>query len=325
MIIWKQVPQSGNRAGLSPMTIREAGSVILIALIAWLSYVSDLPLLLFPEFGALSNCVITRPQHIWARSPYHLAFMPALTGCIGVLVERLFGFGVSQVLLVLISSLLLLSLFRSPIIPSLSSSLIPLVLDIHSWAYPLSVFLSCTILAIISHFHAQKLKISHYDAKPFRLFNGDWCRNSYHLVIFLGFIAGIAFIAHISRQQIILFPPLAVLGFEILFHPDKHPWRHSPLPLMLIFFLSATGGFLAFSLCGHTVLGIVIAVSLSICMTFWRGLYVPTAIAVSLLPFVMQRVSLAFPFEITFGVAMLVGAAMARDWLTNQITRLSGT
>ena len=297
--------------------------MVLIALVTWLSYFIELPFLLFPEFGALSNCVITRPQHIWARSPYHLAVVPALTGCIGVLVLRLFGYGVFPVLLVLISSLLLLGCVRSPIIPSLSSGLIPLVLNIPSWTYPLSVFLSCAILAIIAYVRGSLLKTPLPERQPFQLLTGSWPRNAYHLAIFLGFIASITFLSELSQRHILLFPPLAVLGFEILRHTGRHPWCRWPALLPLIFFLCAGGGFVAFTIFGHTVFGVAIAVTIAICLTFYRGLYVPPAIAVSLLPFVMLRVGWAFPFEIAFSVIILVIVALTKDWLAKQITRIS--
>lgn len=323
MTKWKQKIQSGCKAIYSPLAAREAGSVILISLIAWLSYFIDLPLLLFPEFGALCNCTITRPQHIWARSPYHLALIPAATGFIGVLALRVLGHGVAPVLLVLISSLILLNLFRSPIVPALSSGLIPLVLNIPSWTYPLSVFLSCVILAIIVYFRGKHLKIQRHDDQPFRLLAGGWPRNAYHIIVFLGFIAGIAFIAQISDRPIILFPPLAVLSFEILLHAGQHPWCRFPALLPIIFFLCAAGGFAAFMICGHSVCGVAIAVIIAICVTFYRGLYVPPAIAVSLLPFVMHNVGLAFPFEIAFSVAILILVAIARDWLADKATRIA--
>lgn len=323
MTQWKQVTQFPLRTIFGRLMVRETGSVILIALIAWLSYFIALPLLLFPEFGALCNGAITRPQHIWARSPYHLAVMPALTGCLGVLALRLFGYGVLPVLLALMASLLLLGCFRSPIIPSLSSGLIPLVLHIPSWTYPLSVFLSCTILAIIIYFRGQRLKIPRQDNQPFRLLNGGWPRNAYHLAVFLGFIAGITLISEVCHQPIILFPPLAVLGFEILLHSGRHPWCRWPALLPLIFFVCAGGGFVSLALFGHSVCGVIIAVTIAICVTFYRGLYIPPAIAVSLLPFVMQHVGFTFPFDIAFSVAALVIVAIAREWLDKQITRAS--
>lgn len=298
---------------------RNIGAISLIALITWLSYLFDLPLLLFPEFGALSNVVITRPEHIWARSPFHLALVPALTGCIGVLVLQFFGNGVFPVLLVLSASLLLLNFLRSPILPALSSGLIPLVLGIPSWTYPLSVFLSCTILAIIAYVRTRQLKISISKKPTFQLLAGGWQYNSYHLLVFFGFIAGIARIADISHRSIILFPPLAVLGFEVLLHTGQHPWRRSPMTFVFIFFLCATGGYLAFRLCGHSVFGVAIAVSIAICIILWRNLYVPPAIAVSILPFVMSKVSPVFPLEITFSVIALIIVAMARDWLPGKI------
>lgn len=295
------------------------GFVVLVALVAWLSYFINLPLLLFPEFGALSNVVITRPAHIWARSPFHLALIPALTGFIGVLVLRWLGNGIFPVLLVLSTSVILLNFLKSPIIPALSSGLIPLVLNIPSWTYPVSVCLSCSILAIIVYARARRLKISYLPAPSFRLLAGGWPRNAFHLLVFFGFIAAIALIAHISQRPIILFPPLAVLGFEILLHTGPHPWCRSPMALALLFFLCAAAGFVALSLCGHSVLGVAIAVSIAASVIFWRRLYVPPAIAVSLLPFVMQKVGPAFPFEISFSVIMLSLAAIARDWRPGKI------
>src|SRR2546423_14570974 len=81
------VPREAGLLG----TLRIAGEVIAliyIGLIAFVASVTGAFYVLFPELGALSHDVFTRPRGALAKAPILLAITPVLTGVVGILVTR---------------------------------------------------------------------------------------------------------------------------------------------------------------------------------------------------------------------------------------------
>ena len=105
---------------------------------------------MFPELGALSHDVFTRPRGTWARSPLMLAITPFLTAVIGIVFTRALPYGFVSVLLTVGSSIALIMLLRSPIAPAISAGLLPLVLGVKSWWYPPGVLLGTVLLSALS-------------------------------------------------------------------------------------------------------------------------------------------------------------------------------
>lgn len=281
-------------------------SVLIIVAAMEVGRHSGLPYLLFPEFGALVSCVLSRPSHVWACSPVHLATTPAVTGVVGILVLHHWGDGVPAILLTATISFLLIGILRSPILPALSSGILPLMLHVTSWSYPPSVLISCTALACVTYWRNRRAAPLNRVKEPFQLFQNGRRHIIWYLGTYLAFLSFVAEIAKDSDRSIILFPPLAVLGFEILVRSEQCPWGRSPLKLLSAFFLSATAGLTAFTIFGESLIGVALAMGVALWIVERWTLYVPPAIAVSLLPFVMGTVGLAFPAEITISVALLL-------------------
>src|SRR5713101_4906644 len=63
-------------------------ALIYIAVIAEVAYLTGAFYVLFPELGALSHDVFTRPRGTWAGAPLLLAVTPVLTGVIGIFFTR---------------------------------------------------------------------------------------------------------------------------------------------------------------------------------------------------------------------------------------------
>ena len=66
----------------------ELASLIYIAVIAVIAGFTGAFYILFPELGALSHDVFTRPRGTWASAPLLLAITPFLTGVIGIFFTR---------------------------------------------------------------------------------------------------------------------------------------------------------------------------------------------------------------------------------------------
>src|SRR5215469_7970084 len=92
---WRTAEQKGGRA------YRLAGeliALIYIAAIAEIAYITGAFYIMFPELGALSHDVFTRPRGTWASAPLLLALTPVLTGAIGIFVTRALPYGYVSVL-----------------------------------------------------------------------------------------------------------------------------------------------------------------------------------------------------------------------------------
>ena len=61
-------------------------SLVYIAIIAVVANATGAFYVLFPELGALSHDVFTRPRGTWANAPILLAITPVITGAIGIVI-----------------------------------------------------------------------------------------------------------------------------------------------------------------------------------------------------------------------------------------------
>src|ERR1700687_343398 len=125
-------------------------ALVYIAIIAEIACATGAVYVLFPELGALSHDVMTRPRGTWASAPLLLAITPVLTGVIGIVITRALPYGYLSVLLVVGGAVALIFLLKSPIAPAISAGLLPLVLGVKSWWYPAGVLLGTLLLAVLS-------------------------------------------------------------------------------------------------------------------------------------------------------------------------------
>jgi len=91
---------------------------------------------LFPELGALAHDTLTRPRGTWSNALILLVVTPSLAAVLGILVSRHYSYGYLSVLLAVGGSLAVIKILRSPITPSISAALLPVVFAEKSWLYP---------------------------------------------------------------------------------------------------------------------------------------------------------------------------------------------
>jgi len=269
----------------------------IIASIAWLTGAAYA---MFPEMGALSYDVLGRPRGRWARAPIYLALTPALMGLVGVLITRQLPFGTASVMLTVLATLTTFILIKSPIAPSISAGLLPLVLDVKSWWYPFSVFFGCTLLSAISEVWKR---FCPYDLPggtevsrgEKREATDDQPPNRRGLAALLIFVAAIAYLAKIFAMRLLLFPPLVVIAYEMFGHPLHCPWAERPLRLPLTCFLTASCGYAFYTLFGASPITAILSVAMAMVILRTANLYVPPALAVSLLPMVINSPTIRYP------------------------------
>src|SRR5271169_6354088 len=121
-----------------------------IAIVAEVAIATGAFYILFPELGALSHDIFTRPRGSWASAPVLLVITPVLTAVLGTLVTRAFPYDYFSVMLAVGGSLVIVLVLRSPIAPAISAGLLPLALGVRSWWYPPGIVFGTILLAMLS-------------------------------------------------------------------------------------------------------------------------------------------------------------------------------
>ena len=92
-------------------------ALVYIAMIAEIAHATGAFYVLFPELGALSHDVFTRPRGTWAEAPVLLAITPVITGAIGIFFTRALPYGYLSVLLTVGGAVAVILALKSPIAP----------------------------------------------------------------------------------------------------------------------------------------------------------------------------------------------------------------
>ena len=285
-------------------------ALVYIAIIAEIALATGAFYVLFPELGALSHDVMARPRGTWASAPLLLAITPALTGVVGIVFTRSLPYGYLSVLLTVAGAIAVIRALRSPVAPAISAGLLPLVLGVRSWWYPPAIALGTVLLAALS-VPWKKFCVARTAAIPAE---GDDLvddllemppRGYGWLVTLIAFVTVAVFFVKLTGLRFLLFPPLVVIGFEMLGHPAICPWANKPLKLPLACFLTALGGFVSWHFLGVTPLAAACSMAWGIAVLRVCDLHMPPALAVALLPLVMDRPTFAYPFAVGIGTTLL--------------------
>ncbi len=285
-------------------------AVPFIALVAHTAVATGILLLLFPELGALSMDVFSRPGGLWARHPAHLAFTPALTAVLGLTVTRHLGYGFFSVGLVVAGSILILQVLKSPIAPAISAAVLPLALGIKSWWYPAAILLGTASLALASTLHRKSLgpegianRAQATDATD-DLMEATAGRYQW-IVFFCVFLGASLLLVRVTGWRLILFPPAVVIGYEMFAHDRECPWARRPYLLPVACVLTATAG-LGFTLWFGVGAGAAAAsMVFGILVLQLMDLHIPPALAIGLLPLAMEAPDYRFPLSVALGMTLL--------------------
>jgi HPP family len=312
-------PRLGGRHRLAGELI----ALIYIATIAGIAYATGAFYILFPELGALSHDVFTRPRGTWANAPVLLAITPVLTGAIGIVFTRALPYGFPSVLLTVAGAIAVIFLLKSPIAPAISAGLLPLTLGVKSWWYPPGVLLGTVLLAALSILW-RKLSVARDWLEPLspvevldetvEQLGSGW----FWLVALMAFVTLAIFGVELSgypavrrllgnsgELRFILFPPLVVIGFEMFGHTAICPWARKPLLLPAACFVSAAGGLLFWNLLGDGPIAAAFSMAWGITALRLFDLHVPPALAVALLPQVMASPTIGYPFSVGLGTLLM--------------------
>lgn len=291
------------------LLVAELIALIYIAIISEIACATGATYVLFPELGALSHDVFTRPQGTWARSPVLLAITPVLTAVFGILITRALPYGIWSVLLVVGGSVAIVLALRSPVAPAISAGLLPLTIGVRSWWYPPGILLGTTLLAALSFAWGRILRKQFATSAATEDAVDDAIERTptqyYWLPALMLFVTLAALVVDLTGLRFILFPPLVVIGFEMLGHTAICPWARRPLVLPIACFLTAAGGLLCWRIFGVSPLAAASSMGWGIVVLRAFDLHIPPALAIALLPLVMDSPTIAYPVSVGAGTLLL--------------------
>ncbi len=296
-------PERGRTAG-------EVAAGIYIGGIAALAGATGVPYILFPELGALAHDVLTRPRGTWAKAPLLLVATPVLTALVGTLIARTMAYGVPSILLTIASAIVVIRLLRSPIAPAISAGLLPLTLGVTSWLYPPAILLGTGLLAGLV---LLRRRFAPMPPEPVSATDRlddlvEMPPAEYSWIpFFLAFLAFDGVLAVTTGWRFLLYPPLVVIGFEMFAHSAICPWSDRPLALPIACAASGAVGTAIVTLAGTGPIAVMVSMAGGIVILRLFRLHVPPALAVGLLPFVIDHVDARFPVAVGISTALLAG------------------
>jgi HPP family len=294
-----------------------------IVVIAAVAVLSGAYYVMFPELAALSHESFTRPHGRWASAPLMLVITPALTGLIGIAFTRMLPYGYFSVLLTVGGAILVIELLKSPIAPAISAGLLPLVIGVTSWWYPVGVLFGTALLALVSMVWKRMVSGERPTPEPRGTNAIDAViatlpTGRYWAAALFAFVIIALTCVKLTGLRFILFPPLVVIAFEMLGHPAECPWARRPWMLPLVCFLTAMGGLVAFKLFGFGPLTAATAMAWGILVLRVTNMHVPPALAVALLPLVMNQPGFAYPFSVAFGTTAITVWFLAYGYFVDE-------
>ena len=300
--------------------VAELLSLLYLGFIAAIASLTGASYIFFPELGALAHDVFTRPRGAWAGAPFFLALTPVATAVIGTAVTTTMPFGYLSMLLIVGVSVALVQLLRSPIAPAISAGVLPLVLGLKSWWYAPAIFVGTALLALLS-WAWRAYCIPRMPSVPasrreivddlVELAPRRWAWAPALLAVV---VAGV-FLVNVTGLRLILFPPLIVVAFEMFGHPSICPWARRPIRLPIACLLTAAGGFLAVHTFGPGVMTTMVSLALGIGVLRLFDLHVPPALAVALIPQVIDHPTWLYPVAIATGTLLVTLIFFPYRWL----------
>ena len=184
------------------------------------------------------------------------------------------------------------------------------MLGVKSWWYPAGILLGTVLLTALS-IPWKRAALSRNWPAPFSsaAIAGEAMERlparRYWLIALIGFVMAATLLVELTGLRFILFPPLVVIGFEMFSHPASCPWAKKPLQLPAACFVTAAGGLLFCKLLGAGPASAACAMAWGIAALRLFDLHVPPALAVALLPQVIESPAIAYPFSVGAGTLMM--------------------
>ncbi len=296
---------------VSSQLIFELVVVAFMGSIAFAAHLTGMAVVLFPELAALSHDVLLRPNGEWARQPAQLVLAPTLTAAFGLFCTRHLHYSAVSIVLIVIVSLAVIRLLRSSMSPAISAGVLPLILNEHSWLYPVAIFLDLSLLALIlmlrKRYPSSTSRHSVSQARNSRILDTLEAApgNRFWFVALMGFVVVLGSAAQITGMRFLLFPPLIVMGYELFGHPEVPGWIKRPALLPFVCLITAATGLIAEHTLHPGFVAVMITVLCSVGVLRLFDLHMPPALAIGILPFVIASPDYMYALSVFLGTVVL--------------------
>ncbi len=333
MLVTMRSVRSGRDAGAR--LLLELVVVGFMGLVGLAAHLTGIAVVLFPELAALSQDVLLRPRGEWARQPAHLILAPTITAVFGLFCARRLHYGVGAILLIVLFSLAVIRLLRCSVSPAISAGVLPLMLNEHSRLYPVAIFLDLSVLTAILMVRKRYAAVS--QAASGGEASGEEDRDAqildameraprgrYWLVALLGFVLAAGALAQITGLRFLLFPPLIVMGYELFGHPEVPGWMSRPVLLPVVCLITAGMGVAAERYLHPGFLAVMMTVLCSVGVLRLFDLHMPPALAIGMIPFVMEHPDARYAASVFCGTAALTLSYLGYQRGARRSTRQAG-
>ena len=294
-------------AFLSRSNAGDGATLVFVSAISALAQITGLSFLLFPEIGALSNEVFRKPHGVWANAPLMLIATPLCAGLIGAIITHFLPYGLLAILLSIIAGIVVIRLLGSPVTPAISAGLLPVTLGDSSWWYPSSLLLGATLLACAAR--VRRWVEPHGQTESGSPGESDGHTSAGRDISWVPFLAAFfllaASLASLTGMRFLMFPPLAVIAFEMFAHASGCPWAQRPLLLPVACGLTISAGIFIIGWLGNGAVAAALTMLFGVGALRLLSLHAPPALAVGLLPFVMPHPDYLHGFSVVGGSALL--------------------
>ena len=301
-----------NPKELRAQIIAEGLSVLFMALIVFAANSIHVFYILFPELGALTSDVLLRPKGKWAKEPIKLILTPTATAVVGWAISNYLPYGVVSILLSMVVCIGVVFALRSAVAPAISAGVLPIVLGVKSWLYPTCILGTLVALAavlliwretafgriLIPEVGADRKAVEILESKP----DARW----WFTGLFL-FVAIVGTAAQVTGWRFLLFPPLIVMAYEMLGHPETCAWAKQPFGFPVVCTLAAGMGVEMVRWLGVSPVAAAIVLVFTVLMLRLFRLRMPPAMAIGLIPFILPSPVLQYAVSVGIGTCALTG------------------
>ncbi len=293
----------------------ELFTILLVMAMVFVAQLFSLNDIIFPEIAALSFGAVVMEKCPWKGHPLLIWLSPTLGALTGVTLLQFFSH--SFALLVCLAFLLVameLKLFHSGVYPSISAAILPILLNVRSISYPISVCIMAGVLALILHTRTKKQQQSSVAPVP-----EDPPDSGHNSVTFwikiLALVYITAYVAFDMSWIYIISPPLLVVFVEAT-QAIRSGESIPRLRIVSLFSLAALTGLgwyalVVLWLAAPVWLAAGLAVTTVFLLSDSLQLASPPAFALSLLPVILPHNALLwYPLQVLVGSSVFISLSL---------------
>ena len=296
--------------GLRRLFFREGVLLLLVVGMVGLAILLDEKEIIFPELAAIALGSWVIVKRVWFTSRWRTLFALTAAGLAGTLLQLYsplplvlniaIGFSAVMVLLILL---------RSSLYPAISACLLPLVLGHVTWRYPLIVFV---LVALLLGVQWLMERVGWRASLPFHPILPSRRVRLRQLLILLPIVLAMVILAEWLQQRFLILPPLIVLFVE--FSKPGTGLRKAPFTIIgLVTVAALLGNISLFTLeraWGFPpILAVGITILLLLLIFMWGHRYFAPAMAILILPQIVESSWYLFPLEVMLSSALFIALA----------------